>query len=85
MSAWKRAHFKQGLGVKAVFVILIALLSVYFIWWFGAAVAEKVQSTKSAWESYNVRATALRSEFNRIERSLGFGGFIHDFKNWVLR
>lgn len=85
MSAWKRAYFEQGLGVKALFVILIALLSAYFIWWFGAAVAEKVQSTKSAWESYSVRATALRSEFNRIERSLGFGGFIHDFKNWVLR
>lgn len=85
MPRLNRSPLRQDLGVKALLVIVIALLCSYFIWWFGAAVAKKVDDTQGAWQSYTERATALREEFNQIERSLGFGGFIHDFKNWVLR
>lgn len=85
MPRLNRSPLRQDLGVKALLVIVIALFCSYFIWWFGAAVAEKVDDTQGAWQSYTERATALREEFNQIERSLGFGGFIHDFKNWVLR
>ena len=59
-------------------VILLALI-------FGALSLLRFQAAETAWEEHNVRATTIGEAQTEIARHIGYGGFIHNFKNLVLR
>ena len=59
-------------------VILLALI-------FGALSLSRFQAAETAWEEHNVRATTIGEAQTEITRHIGYGGFIHNFKNLVLR
>ena len=45
----------------------------------------RFQAAEAAWEEHNTRATAIGEAQTAINRHIGYGGFIHNFKNLVLR
>ena len=59
-------------------VILLLLL-------FGALSLSRFQAAETAWEEHNARATAIGEAQTEIARHIGYGGFIHNFKNLILR
>ena len=59
-------------------VILLLLL-------FGALSLSRFQAAEAAWEDHNARATAIGQAQTEIARHIGYGGFIHNFKNLILR
>ena len=61
-----------------VAVILLALI-------FGALSLLRFQAAETAWEEHNARVTAIGTAQTAITRHIGYGGFIHNFKNLVLR
>jgi PAS domain S-box-containing protein len=61
--------------------IFVALLSLFF----GISSLSRFQAAEVAWENHNARATAIADALAGFNRYTGYGGFIHDFKNLVLR
>ena len=70
----------------AIFLVVLGTIgSVGALLYFGVSIADQFRSTEEAWQVYNERLTRVSSHMSSLERSLGYGGFIHEFKNYVLR
>ncbi len=52
---------------------------------FGALSLSRFHAAEVAWEEHNARATAIGEAQTEINRHIGYGGFIHNVKNLVLR
>ena len=63
--------------VAAVMAALLALLV--------GTIYTEIRTLASEWRDYNRAVSAERSELRTMRTSLGYGGFIHHFKNYVLR
>lgn len=74
------AHRRQTqlIALCGAAVILLAVV-------FGALSLSRFQAAEAAWEEHNTRATAIGEAQTAINRHIGYGGFIHNFKNLVLR
>lgn len=74
------AHRRQTqlIALCGAAVILLAVV-------FGALSLSRFQAAEAAWEEHNTRATAIGEAQTAINRQIGYGGFIHNFKNLVLR
>ncbi|MCK5335258.1 MAG: PAS domain S-box protein, partial [Gammaproteobacteria bacterium] len=66
--------------VAAVIVVVCVTLL-----WFETSVASRVKQIESAWLEFNVEASSAGKVLNEIINNLGYGGLIHNFKNYVLR
>lgn len=64
--------------IVGVFVVLISLF-------FGLGSLSRFRQAEAAWEAHNARATAVANALENFNRHTGYGGFIHNFKNLVLR
>ncbi|MCW8916470.1 MAG: response regulator [Magnetovibrio sp.] len=53
--------------------------------WYGTSAVKLVLETERVWSDYNRTSTATSQLMNRINKHLGYGGFIHNFKNYILR
>lgn len=65
-------------GVAAAIMIVALLL-------FGLSIAERFGQVNEKWRAYNEQATATNQALAELRGSVGYGGFIHNFKNYVLR
>ena len=72
------AATRRLIALGGVAVILLALV-------FGALSLSRFQAAEVAWEEHSARATAIGEAQTKITRHIGYGGFIHNFKNLVLR
>ena len=71
---------------KGTFVIvLVTLMLAFLLVWFGIAVKQKVIEVEGQWHEYSNEAAVSANVLSRIQANFGYGGFIHDFKNYVLR
>lgn len=61
-------------------VVLIVLWIV-----FGLAVADRFSQVNNLWREYDDHATQVSDSLTHLKSSIGYGGFIHNFKNYVLR
>ena len=61
----------------------IALLTLVFA--FGWMALSHFSETQSRWEEFNQRASVISTSLLKIDHNIGYGGFIHNFKNLVLR
>jgi len=74
------SFFRYSLGVVlTVFIAIIVLV------WFGTTSKTYVKHLEAHWNVDNKHAADSAYAISRIHKSFGYGGFIHNFKNFVLR
>ena len=78
---WQKLGFKG----KATIVVVAGVLLSAALMWYGVRAVNLVFEAERVWSNYNRTATATAQQMNRIHKHLGYGGFIHNFKNYVLR
>jgi len=61
-------------------IIVVILFTSY-----GFYLASKVETMQQQWITYNLKFTKIANELQELHDALGYGGLIHDFKNYVLR
>lgn len=66
-------------------IATVTLLLTVVLFLFGTAVVKRIESVSRAWEEYNRHAAFVSKKLFELEKSFGYGGFIHNFKNFVLR
>ena len=71
---------------KGTLAIVLVTLTLTFVFvWFGLVVKQKVTGVEQQWHEYSNEATFSSHVLSRIQANFGYGGFIHNFKNYVLR
>ena len=75
------ASSQNQLLVVIGFAILILVITVVF----GVYASRQFSQVQSAWSQYSERESRFNSRLANLHRALGYGGFIHNFKNLVLR
>ncbi|MDH5218675.1 MAG: PAS domain S-box protein, partial [Gammaproteobacteria bacterium] len=68
----------------AVYISLSVLLICSTLIWYGYSLVARVSNIESLWLGYNQNATAASYALSRISSNFGFGGFIHNYKNYIL-
>jgi diguanylate cyclase (GGDEF)-like protein/PAS domain S-box-containing protein len=71
---------RYTVSILGVAILLAAALGVY-----GFGLANRAQQLEQHWRSENQRAAAAADAVGRIAAHFGYGGFIHHFKDYVLR
>jgi len=75
---------KKNLTFTVPIILLTSILILIIICW-GISVNARFAAVQKTWNDYNTKAAASYEAFSDISRHIGYGGFIHDFKNYVLR
>jgi len=68
-----------------VLILSFALLFLVTTFVFGTYAATQYARVQSAWTEYADRVSRFDATLATLHRALGYGGFIHNFKNLVLR
>lgn len=71
--------------VGTLAIVLITLILTIALVWFGFTVKLKMTGVEQQWRNYSKDAAFVSSVVSRIQTNFGYGGFIHNFKNYVLR
>ena len=74
-----------GLKAKVWMTALFSSLLMLIIMTFGLNGINQVKQIKNHWAEYLKEQGQASHTLNQIQSQLGYGGFIHDFKNFVLR
>ena len=75
------AVHRRQMRLITLFGVAVILLTLIF----GALSLLRFQAAETAWEEHNARVTAIGTVQEAIARHIGYGGFIHNFKNLMLR
>lgn len=73
--------FRKG----TVAISMITLILSFVLVWFIFTVKHKVTGVEQQWHDYSNEATLSSHVLSRIQANFGYGGFIHHFKNYILR
>lgn len=68
----------------AIYISLSVMLICSTLIWYGYSLIGRVSNIESLWLGYNQHATAASYALNRISSNFGYGGFIHNYKNYIL-
>ena len=79
------ANAHRDLRRQSLLIIAMAVLTTLAVWAVGELITTKVQETQRAWSTYNQNASAIADHLSGLQAAVGYGGFIHNFKNWVMR
>jgi|GEM_PF-1149130 len=75
-----RSFQRQAWLISLSAIFLLAGVAV-----FGILGQMRFNEVESAWSSHTHRATDIGNAMSALEQNIGYGGFIHNFKNMVLR
>lgn len=70
---------------KIASISIIAVLTAIIIIIYGYFLISRVYGVSDAWVEYNREAASLSYTLSQLYENVGYGGFIHNFKNYVLR
>lgn len=70
---------------KVFFVLCITLALTLSVAAFGYRMFDQVETIKTEWQGFEHESSQRARLLNQIQADLGYGGFIHLFKNYVLR
>lgn len=73
--------FKQ----RALVVIVVTISVCITLGLYGVSLSNRVQNIDNQWTAYDSEASAAAHSLGLIKSHFGYGGFIHNFKNYVLR
>ncbi len=74
------SFFRYSLGV-----VLTVLVATIVLVWFGTTSKTYVKHLEQHWQTDSKHAAESAYAISRIHKSFGYGGFIHNFKNFILR
>ena len=77
----KHVGFKR----RALVIVLITAAVAGVLVLFGVQSVQRIQAVEDRWVVYNQDATEAGRLLHSISRQMGYGGFIHNFKNFILR
>lgn len=80
-TAGARFGFKHGAFLIALITVSAASLLIVF----GVQSVQRIQSVEAHWIDYNHDAAEAGRRLHEISLQMGYGGFIHNFKNYLLR
>lgn len=66
-------------------VALLALASIIVLLAFGTEAIRRFRASEALWVDYDSNAQAITYSTSKLLESVGYGGVIHNFKNYVLR
>ncbi|WP_193173731.1 ATP-binding protein [Nisaea nitritireducens] len=66
-------------------VVILATASIAAMLFLGIQAASRFNAAETSWRQYNDQTRNVSGSLNALQRHLGYGGFIHNFKNFVLR
>jgi len=66
-------------------IALLTFLIVISYWHLESSAVAEIDRVKSRWATYTTQAAASSYTLDSIRSQIGYGGFIHHFKNLVLR
>ena len=73
-------------SIRAYAIITaVAGLTIISIWAFIQHISTDTQGVQSRWVQYEQQATERTVILDDLRNAIGYGGFIHNFKNFVLR
>ena len=75
----------RSLFWNALIIVAITLGLITLLVWYGYSLSQKVKSIENQWLAFNRDAEVASYALRRIETNIGYGGFIHNYKNFVLR
>jgi len=77
----------QNIGLKAINAILISLLIITGLIFVGSAlnIKNEITASKTFWNRYQDITSSREQAINNLVRNMGYGGMIHQFKNYILR
>ncbi|MBL4615299.1 MAG: response regulator [Magnetovibrio sp.] len=78
---WQKLSFKGKAWVVALSGVLLSMALIVY----GISAVNLVIEAEQVWSDYNRTATAASQQLNRIHKNIGYGGFIHNYKNYILR
>ncbi len=89
-ASFEKSYMLKGTGAstfqrQASLIVLGSGLVIAFVIIFGMMALSHLASFEKAWVDHSKRATAIGQTLSRLERHIGYGGFIHHLKNAVLR
>ena len=70
---------------KTLTIWLAAVVLAVLLLGYGAVLVRQINEAYRTWLDYSDRAIQADKALDRLTEHLGYGGFIHDFKNYVLR
>ena len=70
---------------QSIWIALAVGLIVVLMMAFGWMAISRFQTAETSWEAYAHRAVVIDNTLNDLGQKIGYGGFIHNFKNLVLR
>ncbi|WED22895.1 methyl-accepting chemotaxis protein [Vibrio sp. JC009] len=71
-------------SIRTQFVLFNVIISVMFACGFAIAVFS-VNQVESSWNNYQENAASRQNHLESMKEAFGYGGLIHNFKNYVLR
>ena len=74
---------KKHSGIATV--VILATASIAALLFLGIQAANQFNATEESWHRYNDQTRDVSGSLNALQRHLGYGGFIHNFKNFILR
>jgi len=69
---------------QVVVVLTIISLTVSLLWFINASVAN-YSNVHESWDKYSKNETKIVETLLRLNKDLGYGGMIHNYKNYVIR
>ena len=73
------------LALRSAAVTIIAVLLVALVIGYGLMLNRSVNGLSQSWADYAERSIKVSGALTRLQETIGYGGFIHNFKNFVLR
>ena len=81
----ERSKPRTGFKRRAALIAALSAAVVGVMVFYGMQSIERLDAVEKRWVSYNENATEGGRLLYQISRDMGYGGFIHNFKNFVLR
>lgn len=75
-----REIHKRTVGIVIAGAVLLVALLLY-----GVTVLDRVRGIEGHWDTYSTVSANRDEQIHLIQQELGYGGMIHNFKNFILR
>ncbi len=73
------------LAGKSALIATVAGVCIVVLLGFGIEASSRFRAVNDAWARYSSNSSEMRHALGQLQTSVGYGGLIHNFKNYILR